>query len=84
MGGRFRRAKRERVGDVVAFARYSRDGSFVVLRQHRRFVTAVAAGSVTGTIVGGPLLGVVPEGVIVPLLVVLLLASAVRVARHDR
>ena len=69
---------------LVAFARYSRDGSFVVLRQHRRFVLAMAAGSITGTIAGGLLLGVVPVGVLVPLLVGLLLASAVKVWGHSR
>ncbi len=69
---------------LVAFARYSRDGSFVVLRLHRRFVLAMAAGSITGTIAGGLLLGVVPVGVLVPLLVGLLLASAVKVWGHSR
>jgi uncharacterized membrane protein YfcA len=69
---------------LVAFARYSRDGSFVVLRQHRRFVLAMAAGSVTGTIAGSLMLGVVPTGVLVPLLVGLLLASAVKVWQHGR
>ena len=69
---------------LVAFARYSRDGSFVVLRQHRRFVLTMAAGSVAGTIVGGLLLGVVSAGVLVPLLVALLLASSVKVWRHDQ
>lgn len=68
---------------LVAFARYSRDGSFVVLREHRRFVLMMAAGSITGTIVGGLMLGVVPTGVLVPLLVALLLASSVKVWRHD-
>jgi uncharacterized membrane protein YfcA len=68
---------------LVAFARYSRDGSFVVLREHRRFVLAMAAGSVTGTILGGLMLGVVPTGVLVPLLVALLLASSVKVWRHN-
>jgi uncharacterized protein len=67
---------------LVAFARYSRDDSFVVLREHRRFVLAMAAGSVTGTLAGGLMLGVVPTGVLVPLLVGLLLASAVKVWRH--
>ncbi len=66
-----------------AFARYSRDGSFVVLRQHRHFVIAMAAGSVIGTVVGGLMLGVVPTSVLVPLLVALLLASAVKVWRHE-
>jgi uncharacterized protein len=39
---------------LVAFAHYSRDGSFVVLRQHRRFVIAMAAGSVAGRSTGSP------------------------------
>ncbi len=68
---------------LVAFARYSRDGSFAVLGRHRHFVLVMAAGSVAGTIAGGLLLGVVPAGVLVPLLVVLLLLSAVKVWRHD-
>ena len=46
---------------LVAFARYSRDVSFVVLRRHARLVAVMAAGSVTGTVAGGLLLGVVPE-----------------------
>jgi uncharacterized membrane protein YfcA len=68
---------------LVAFARYSRDGSFVVLREHRTFVLAMAGGSIAGTIAGGLTLGIVPTGIIVPLLVVLLLAAAVKVWRHD-
>lgn len=68
---------------LVAFARYSRDGSFVVLREYRQFVVAMAAGSVAGTVVGGLMLGVVPTGVLVPLLVALLVASSVNVWRHD-
>ena len=68
---------------LVAFARYSRDGSFVVLSQNRRFVVLMAAGSIAGTLVGGLLLGVVPAVVIVPVLAVLLLVSAVKVWRHQ-
>lgn len=61
---------------IVAFARYSRDRSFAVLRTHRGFALLTAAGSVVGTVVGGLLVGVVPTGFIVPLLVLLLLVSA--------
>ena len=67
---------------VAAFARYSRDGSFVVLRNERRFVILMALGSIVGTIIGGLLAGVVPEGVLIPLLGALLLISAVNVWRH--
>ena len=67
---------------LVAFARYSRDRSFEVLRATKGFVLAMAAGSIIGTILGGLLLGAVPEGAD-PLLVALLLASAIKVWRHS-
>ena len=68
---------------LVAFARYSRDRSFEVLRTNKGFVLAMATGSIIGTVLGGLLLGAVPEGVLIPLLVALLLASSVKVWRHD-
>jgi uncharacterized protein len=67
---------------LVAFARYSRDASFAVLRQQRAFVLAMAAGSIAGTVIGGLLLGVVPDVILIPLLVVLLILSAIKVWRH--
>ncbi|GAA3395586.1 sulfite exporter TauE/SafE family protein [Streptomyces roseoviridis] len=67
---------------LVAFARYSRDGSFAVLSTHRRFAVVMTAGSITGALAGGLLVGVVPGAVLVPALAVVLLISAVKVARH--
>jgi uncharacterized membrane protein YfcA len=69
---------------VVAFARYSRDGSFVVLRRHGRLVAAMALGSVAGTVLGGLLLGVAPDEVLVPTLALVLVLSSVKVWRHAR
>ena len=71
---------------LVAFARYSRDGSFVVLRQNRRFVLTMATGSVVGTLIGGALVGVISASMLIPVLVVLLLASSVKVwpTQHGR
>jgi uncharacterized membrane protein YfcA len=68
---------------IVAFARYSRDGSFVILRRHRRFVALMALGSVGGSLLGGLLVDVVSEDVIVPALVTILAISAVKVWRHE-
>ena len=68
---------------LVAFARYSRDRSFEVLRANKGFMLAMASGSIIGTILGGLLLGAVPEDVLIPLLVALLLVSSVKVWRHD-
>lgn len=67
---------------LVAFARYSRDDSFSVLSRNRGFLLAMAAGSVVGTVVGGALLGVVPNAVLIPLLAALLLLSARKVWQH--
>ena len=67
---------------LVAFARYSRDGSFTVLGANRRFVVLMATGSVVGTTVGGLAAGAVSNDVLVPLLCALLLASSWKVWSH--
>jgi uncharacterized membrane protein YfcA len=67
---------------LVAFARYSRDRSFVVLRENIRVVAVMVTGSITGAALGGLLLGVVPDAVLIPALAVILLVSAVKLARH--
>ena len=67
---------------LVAFARYSRDASFAVLRENRGFAVAMAAGSVVGTVAGGLLLDVVPDDVLIPILCVVLLLSSIKVWGH--
>jgi uncharacterized membrane protein YfcA len=67
---------------LVGFARYSLDDSFSVLSRNRGFVLLMAAGSVLGAAAGGQLLGIVPESVLLPALVAILLVSSVKVWRH--
>lgn len=67
---------------VMAFARYSRDGSFAALGRDRAFVLVMAVGSVAGTFVGGYLLGLVPGTVLLPALAGILILSAAKVWRH--
>jgi uncharacterized membrane protein YfcA len=67
---------------LVAFARYSRDQSFQVLRGNTGFVLTMAAGSITGTVLGGLLLGVIPSLALIPALAALIVISAVKVWRH--
>lgn len=68
---------------LVAFARYSRDGSFAVLGANLRFTAVMAAGSVAGALLGGLLVGVFSDLVLIPALAVILLISSVKLARHD-
>ncbi|SFR10607.1 hypothetical protein SAMN04488564_103433 [Lentzea waywayandensis] len=51
---------------LVAFARYSRDSSFVVIRENIRFAGVMFAGSIIGAILRGLLVGVIPELVLIP------------------
>ena len=67
---------------IVGFTRYSRDRSFAVLGQNRRFVLVMAAGSIVGSFIGGQLLGVMPTAVLLRLLAAILVISAVKVWRH--
>lgn len=68
---------------LVGFTRYSRDQSFSVLGRNKAFLLVMAAGSIVGTFVGGLLLGIVPNGVLLPVLAIILLISAVKVWRHS-
>jgi len=68
---------------IVGFSRYSRDGSFDVLRRSRDFVFSMALGSIVGAFIGGLLLGWIDATFLHPLLAIILLLSAVKVWRHD-
>ncbi|MBY3313856.1 sulfite exporter TauE/SafE family protein [Rhizobium laguerreae] len=67
---------------LMGFTRYSRDSSFAVLGRNKTFVLVMAIGSIVGSFVGAQLLGIVPNGVLLPLLAVILLISAVKVWHH--
>jgi uncharacterized membrane protein YfcA len=43
----------------------------------------MAAGSIAGALIGGLLLGLVPNGILLPCLAALLAISAVKVWRHE-
>jgi uncharacterized protein len=67
---------------LTGFARYSRDRSFVVLRENRTFVLFMAAGSILGAFLGGLLLKVTPTTFLLPSLAAILVVSAIKVWRH--
>jgi uncharacterized membrane protein YfcA len=68
---------------IVGFARYSQDRSFAVIGRNTAFALVMAAGSLAGAFIGGWLVGVVATAVLLPLLAVILLASAVKIWRHS-
>ena len=67
---------------LVGFTRYCQDRSISVLGENRLFVLAMVAGSITGTFIGGRLLGVFPSRILPPLLAMILVLSAIKMWRH--
>jgi uncharacterized membrane protein YfcA len=67
---------------IVGFARYSQDQSFAAIARNRIFVVIMAVGSIVGAFIGGQLLGIVPDAILLPALAAILLASAYKVWRH--
>jgi hypothetical protein len=67
---------------LAGFTRYSRDRSFEVVWRTRGFVLAMSAGSIVGAFLGGTLLGVVPDGVLLPTLAFILVISALKTWRQ--
>ncbi|MCZ8548679.1 sulfite exporter TauE/SafE family protein [Mesorhizobium qingshengii] len=68
---------------LVGFTRYSRDQSFSVLGRNKAFLFVMATGSIVGTFIGGHLLGIVPEPILLPLLTAILVLSVFKVWRHE-
>jgi uncharacterized membrane protein YfcA len=54
-----------------------------VLRANWQFMLAMAIGSIVGTFIGGLLLGVVPNSILLPGLAAILVISAVEIWRHE-
>lgn len=67
---------------IVGFTRYSRDQSFAVIKSNRTFLLVMAAGSILGAFIGGQLLGIVPNAMLLPGLALILVISAIKVWRH--
>ncbi|MGE0116059.1 MAG: sulfite exporter TauE/SafE family protein [Steroidobacteraceae bacterium] len=68
---------------LTGFARYSRDQSFTVIRSQIRFIIIMGMGSLAGSFLGSRLLGIVPTGVLLPLLAGILVLSAIKIWRHS-
>lgn len=68
---------------LVGFTRYSMDDSFSVIGRNKLFLLVMAAGSIVGTFIGGQLLGLVPNSILLPVLAALLLISAIKIWRHE-
>ena len=63
--------------------RYSRDSAFGgSSRGTSASVLIMAIGSIVGTFIGGHLLGIVPDHVLLPILALILVVSSVKVWRH--
>ncbi|WP_370464774.1 TSUP family transporter [Methylosinus sp. RM1] len=68
---------------IVGFTRYSRDSAFGVVTRNKAFVLIMALGSIAGTFIGGRLLGIVSDQLLIPALSLILVASSAKVWRRE-
>jgi len=68
---------------LVAFTCYSRDQSFSAIGRDEAAQFITAAESIVGTVIGGLLLGIVANAVLLPALAIILVICAVKVWRHE-
>ena len=68
---------------IVGFTRYSRDSAFAVVTRNKTFIAITAFGSIIGTFIGGRLLGLAPDHVLLPILALILVVSSVKVWQHQ-
>lgn len=67
---------------LVAFFRYSKDESFKVLIANKTFVLVMGLGSIVGALIGALLLGVISNGILIPILCLILFISAYKMYKH--
>lgn len=67
---------------IMGFARYSRDKSFIIIKQESRFLVMMGLGSIAGVFVGGKLLGIVSSGLLIPVMSLILVLSGYKVWKH--
>jgi len=67
---------------LAGFARYSQDNSFTAIGRNKLFVLIMATGSLAGAFIGGRLLGIVPDTVLLPVLACILVASSYKMWTH--
>lgn len=66
-----------------AFVRYSKDRSFIVLKENKNFMVVMTLGSILGSFVGGNLLlGFISQEGILSLLIIILIVSSLKLLRH--
>lgn len=67
---------------ITGLIRYTKDDSFKIVYSHKSFIFVMAFGSILGAFLGGLLLGVVSEKILIPLLVIILLISSYKIWTH--
>ncbi|MDR1975657.1 MAG: sulfite exporter TauE/SafE family protein [Campylobacteraceae bacterium] len=67
---------------LIGFARYSKDKSFTVIKNNKMFVLIMSVGSILGALIGGIMLGFVPEYILLPTLALILFVSSYKIWKH--
>lgn len=67
---------------ITGLIRYKKDNSFNVVYPHKSFILIMAMGSILGAFIGGLMVGIISDNILIPLLSIILLLSSYKIWRN--
>jgi uncharacterized protein len=68
---------------ITAFVRYSQSGAIQLFKKESKFLIVMAAGSISGSAIGGKLVGLISSDILIFILGGILLVSAIKTFHHS-
>ena len=67
---------------ITGLIRYKKDNSFNVVYSHKSFILIMVLGSILGAFIGGLMVGIISDNILIPLLSIILLLSSYKIWLH--
>lgn len=67
---------------ITGLIRYKKDNSFNIVYSHKSFILIMALGSILGAFIGGLMVGLISDNILIPLLCLILIISSYKIWRH--
>lgn len=67
---------------ITGLIRYKKDNSFNVVYSHKSFILIMVLGSILGAFIGGLMVGIISDNILIPLLSIILLLSSYKLWRY--
>lgn len=67
---------------IIGLIRYKKDNSFKIVYSNKSFILIMALGSILEVFIGGLMVGLISENILIPMLCLILLISSYKIWLH--